>query len=161
MIKYELKIKERGKDSILTPSHYTSENEDPGLDYIKKFFGVEDPDVEWYKIRRITTDEGNITDSYTTFLTTREGKDIYLTLTGTDAKASYHSGNCDDDVEQTMKFQYVKDQLKEISDADLESTLTECGCEFNEKDRHKMEGLFVWLAAGNITEEIAEFEKLR
>lgn len=47
MIHYEIEMKEVGKDHILHPSHtgYLTREE------VIKFFGLNEPDVEWYKIK--------------------------------------------------------------------------------------------------------------
>lgn len=77
-------------------------------------------------------------------------------MTEADARKCYHSGNCDDDVEEVMKSEYIKRQLAEIPGDEMDKILIEYGVEFDEKDRHEMESLIVWLAAGDIVDFIYE-----
>lgn len=43
---YNVRIKEYGNDHILTPSITTNK----GYDYVVEWFGLNNPDVEWYEI---------------------------------------------------------------------------------------------------------------
>ena len=43
---FNVQVKEKGKDGILTPS-YTG---DVDREFVINFFGLREPDVEWYKI---------------------------------------------------------------------------------------------------------------
>lgn len=49
---YNLRIKERGNDHILTPSYSTSEEmtESVARNFIINFYGLNMPDIEWYEI---------------------------------------------------------------------------------------------------------------
>jgi hypothetical protein len=49
MAKFNLQIKEKGHDSILTPSY----EGDVDRAFVEDFFGVHNPDVEWYKIDQV------------------------------------------------------------------------------------------------------------
>lgn len=51
MKKYEATIKEKGNPSLLHPTYWGDDyvNED----FLIKFWGLEDEDVEWYEIREI------------------------------------------------------------------------------------------------------------
>lgn len=57
---WKLTIKEKGNDVLLTPS-YTAQDDDKRIDkdFIIWFFGLNEPDVEWYHIEEPTepTDE--------------------------------------------------------------------------------------------------------
>jgi len=84
---------------------------------------------------------------------------IDLEMTLEDAKACYHQGRCDDDVEAAMETDYIKEQLTQLTNEEIRETLYEYGCEFDENDRNDMESLIVWLAAGNIIEDYFEEER--
>ena len=43
---WKVKVKEKGNENILTPELMGDYDED----YVKKFFGLEEDDVEWYVI---------------------------------------------------------------------------------------------------------------
>lgn len=50
MVTYKATIKEVGRETLLTPT-YTGEN--VTREFLIKFWGLEEPDVEWYKIERV------------------------------------------------------------------------------------------------------------
>lgn len=50
-ITYNIRIKEKGSENILTPS-YTS-NVKLSRQFIIGWFGLEQPDVEWYEIEEV------------------------------------------------------------------------------------------------------------
>lgn len=91
----------------------------------------------------------------TTYLSSRK-HDIEISMKEEDARLCYHQGVCDDDVKSVCQMDYIKQQLAVISSEALEEVLVDYGCEFDENDRTDMEELVVWLAAGNILEDIAE-----
>ena len=78
---------------------------------------------------------------------------IDFALTENDANYGYHPGNCENEVIELMKQDYIKRQLADISDKDIIDTLTEYGLDFDENDRNEMEIFLVWLACGDITSE--------
>lgn len=43
---WKLQIKEIGNDNILTPQLWADVNEE----YVINFYGLKNPDIEWYKI---------------------------------------------------------------------------------------------------------------
>ena len=43
---WKLQIKEKGKEHILTPELWS----DRDKDYVIEFYGLNEPNVEWYKI---------------------------------------------------------------------------------------------------------------
>lgn len=52
MVNWKAEIKERGIDGILTPSYSIPDTEKENFDrsFFVKFWGLEEPDVEWYKL---------------------------------------------------------------------------------------------------------------
>lgn len=94
----------------------------------------------------------------TTFDYDNYKKNFDFEMTLEDAKYCYHQGDCLYDVENIMETDYIKNQLSKLTDNMLEDALLEYGCEFDEKNRHEKELLFVWLAAGNIAEDY-EYER--
>ena len=58
MVTWKATIKERGNANILTPSYTFSEdlyeqNEELTRKFLIKFWGLEQPDVEWYELKKI------------------------------------------------------------------------------------------------------------
>ena len=64
MITWQATIKERGNDHILTPTYSMTDDkfghikderqrEYETRKFLKEFFGLCDPDVEWYKLEKI------------------------------------------------------------------------------------------------------------
>lgn len=53
MVHWEAEIKERGRDGILKPSYSIPDAEKENYDrsFFVKFWGLDQPDVEWYKLR--------------------------------------------------------------------------------------------------------------
>lgn len=49
-MRFEITIKEKGKDSLLHPSYIGQEVSEEQL---VRFFGLDQPDVEWYEIKRV------------------------------------------------------------------------------------------------------------
>lgn len=83
-----------------------------------------------------------------------------------DAKACCHSGSCDDDCEATILLPYIRKQLDTLTDKQLEAAARDSGVEFEEykgRDipRHILELYLVWLAAGEIVDEVYDREKNR
>jgi hypothetical protein len=82
-----------------------------------------------------------------------------------DAKACCHSGNCDDDCEIVRKERYIRKQLNKISNAQLEAAIREYGVDFEEYlgkeiPRNVLEIYIVWLAAGDIMDDVYDREKM-
>lgn len=70
-----------------------------------------------------------------------------------DADCCYHPGSCDIDCERTIGFDYVKEQLNQISSEQIITVLNDYGVEdADKKDRKTLETYIVWLAAGDIME---------
>lgn len=51
MITWQATIKERGNDHILTPTYLCDDN--VTKEEIIEFWGLDKPDVEWYKLEKI------------------------------------------------------------------------------------------------------------
>lgn len=83
-----------------------------------------------------------------------------IKMTKDQAHTGSHPGPCDNDVEYLLTLPAIKKELKKISDVDLAAELKECGAWDNEqlKDRQENEARIIWLAAGQITEDIYEKE---
>ena len=74
-----------------------------------------------------------------------------IVLTKEDANLCYHSGSCDDDCEDAINQDYIRKQLNEISDAQIQEVLKDYGIEdCSGKSRKELELYIIWLAAGNI-----------
>lgn len=85
--------------------------------------------------------------------------DVELDITLDDARKGYHEGLCDDDIAQLQKKKYIKRQLNPIPLDTLCSILDEYGCEFDDgDDKEELEGIALWLACGNILDEVNEEE---
>lgn len=54
---WKIRVKERGSDHILTPEYIGYSDREEMID----FFGLENPDVEWYEIEEVTDKENNAT----------------------------------------------------------------------------------------------------
>ncbi len=48
---FKARIKERGRDTVLTPEYLGDDNTDKV--FLIKFWGLEEPDVEWYEIEEV------------------------------------------------------------------------------------------------------------
>ena len=83
-----------------------------------------------------------------------------IVMTKKQAEACSHPGPCDADVESLVKTPAIARQLRRISDIDLVAELSEYGAweEDELADRPANELRIVWIAAGNINEEIYESE---
>lgn len=55
MVTWEATIKERGNDHLLHPTYSVSDNEATYVTnaFLVDFFGLNEPDVEWYKIEKV------------------------------------------------------------------------------------------------------------
>lgn len=82
-------------------------------------------------------------------------------LTRNDAERCSHMGRCDEDVEAVRKKKYVKRQLDELSDEEMKEILKEYCCYDEGDTRDDMEAYIVWLAAGDIVEDIHQQERER
>lgn len=92
-----------------------------------------------------------------TYLSTTKGKLIELNIEIEDAKKGYHSGSCDDDIAELQKKEYIAKQLNPIPLETLYSILDEYGCEFDDgDDKEEIEGIALWLACGDIIDELNE-----
>jgi hypothetical protein len=72
------------------------------------------------------------------------------------AENSSHPGPCDDDVLEAMENPFVKDQLDRISPTQLIKELSQYGAWTEEELSNHYDNLMriVWLAAGNIMDEV-------
>ena len=52
MITWTARIKERAREHILTPSYTLLDGEDKDEKFFIDFWGLEEPDVEWYELRK-------------------------------------------------------------------------------------------------------------
>ena len=80
-----------------------------------------------------------------------------------DAKACCHQGPCDYDCEGVMQLPYMRKQLDQLTNKQIEVAVREYGVEFEEYEgrevpRNILELYLVWLAAGNIVDEVYERE---
>ena len=55
---WQLTVKEKGNDSLLHPSYIGNVDEE----YLVKFFGLDKPDVEWYKIEEVKHDRERLSN---------------------------------------------------------------------------------------------------
>ncbi len=79
-----------------------------------------------------------------------------IQMTKAQALSASHSGACDDDVAALLKLPAIRRQLKRIADVDLVAELDEYGAwdDAQLRDRAVNESRIIWLAAGNIREEL-------
>ncbi len=80
-----------------------------------------------------------------------------LKLTKQQSALAYHQGRCDEDVARVVAIPAVACQLRNIDDETLRAELRETGGWDDDElhDRQANEHRIVWIAAGNINEEIA------
>lgn len=81
-----------------------------------------------------------------------------ITLTIDQALTGFHPGSCDHDIVYLLLQNSVKAELETISDNDLKAELTEYGAWSPEEltNRDTNEARIIWLACGQITEELEE-----
>jgi len=80
-----------------------------------------------------------------------------------DAKACCHPGPCDYDCEGVMQLPYMRQQLDQLTNKQIEVAVREYGVQFEEYEgrevpRNILELYLVWLAAGDIVDEVYERE---
>ena len=83
-----------------------------------------------------------------------------------DAKACCHAGECDADCEGVRLLPYMRKQLDRLTDRQIEVAVREYGVEFEEYEgrdvpRDILELYLVWLAAGDIVDEVYDRENRR
>lgn len=82
-------------------------------------------------------------------------------MTLNDALSCCHSGSCDSDVEIALTVDYIKKQLAKLSDTEMRNAIEEYGVEdIHTFNRHRLEMYIVWLAAGNIVDDVYEEQRL-
>ena len=102
-----------------------------------------------YKPKTITT--------MITYLSTTKGEEVKFDIDIKDARKGYHSGSCDEDIAKLQKKEYIAKQLNPIPLETLYSILDEYGCEFDDgDDKEEIESIVLWLACGEILEELNE-----
>jgi len=79
-----------------------------------------------------------------------------IQMTKKQALSASHSGDCESDVNSLLKLPAIKQQLKKIPDDTLQDELREYGAWDDEqlKNRHDNEQRIIWLAAGNIADDL-------
>lgn len=93
--------------------------------------------------------------THLTFLTDWEGNDYEFELTEEDARLGCHQGNCDDDCAMLQTIPYIKEQLKRFSVKAMKGICMEYGLDGAERyNRDELEQSIIWLAAGNINEDV-------
>ena len=85
-------------------------------------------------------------------------------MTAEDARMCCHSGECDYDCEAARNIPYIREQLDALTDKQMEAAVREYGVEFEEYKgrevpRKVLELYVVWLAAGDICEDLHEQQK--
>ena len=79
-------------------------------------------------------------------------------LTADDARGASHPGACDDDVAALLREPYVAAQLEGIGAAGIRDALKPVGAweddELSDDDANRAR--FVWIAAGQIADELSE-----
>lgn len=81
-----------------------------------------------------------------------------ISMTKEQAHDASHQGSCDNDVAELLTYPKIKRQLKKISDSDLADELREYGAWDDEQlmDRKENEARIIWIAAGNIKDDLYE-----
>lgn len=78
-----------------------------------------------------------------------------IEMTKRQAESVSHPGPCDADVEILLQDRKIKRQLKKIPDDKLRMELKEYGIDpENLQTRHDLEMYIIWIAGGNIMDEI-------
>lgn len=78
-----------------------------------------------------------------------------IEMTKIQAESVSHPGPCDADVEILLQNKKIKRQLEKIPDEKLRTELKEMGIDpENLQTRHDMEMYIVWIAGGNIMDNI-------
>lgn len=83
---------------------------------------------------------------------------FYIYMTKAQAASAFHPGQCDEDVKELLKHPKIKRQLAKISDEDLAADLRGYGAWDEEelKNREENEMRIIWIAAGNINDEVCK-----
>ena len=91
-------------------------------------------------------------------------ENVEFELTRHDAERCSHTGSCDEDVACTKKKRYVKKQLDRLSYEQMYNAV-DCYVCFEpgreKPTRETLEDYVVWLAAGNIMEDIYDEQRRR
>jgi len=83
-----------------------------------------------------------------------------IEMTKRQAESVNHPGPCDNDVEILLQDKKIKRQLKKIPDDKLRTELKEMGIDpENLQTRHNLEMYIVWIAGGNIIDEINDKDR--
>ena len=84
-------------------------------------------------------------------------------MTLEDANLCCHSGVCDYDCENARQIDYIQEQFKELSNKQLFAAISEYICDSDirahKNDREWLEMYIIWLAAGDIIDEVYMREK--
>ena len=96
-------------------------------------------------------------NTHYTYLSSFSGKEYGFELTVEDAHKGYHEGICDDDCKELHQVPYIKKQLAEFSESTMMDICAEYGIdECEHYDRNELEEVIIWLAAGNVLDDIFE-----
>lgn len=81
-----------------------------------------------------------------------------ISMTKVQAESASHPGQCDSDVAQLLKVPAIRRQLSKIGDSDLVGELQGYGAWSDEElsNRADNEARIIWIAAGDITEELTK-----
>jgi hypothetical protein len=83
-----------------------------------------------------------------------------IEMTKKQAESVSHPGPCDADVEILLQDRKIKRQLKKIPDDKLRMELKEYGIDpENLQTRHDLESYIVWIAGGNIMDNIHDKDR--
>jgi len=83
-----------------------------------------------------------------------------IEMTKRQAESVNHPGPCDNDVEILLQDKKIKRQLKKIPDDKLRTELKEAGIDpENLQTRHDLESYIIWIAGGNIMDEINDKDR--
>ena len=86
---------------------------------------------------------------------------IELVIKLADARAGFHSGQCDSDIKELLKIPYIKKQLDFLDEKQIIATLMEYFSDDEPEEFDNMEKNYsrlLWIACGDIVEEQARAE---
>lgn len=81
-------------------------------------------------------------------------QDIEFEMTLEDANCGCHIGSCDEDVQELVDTDYIREQLDRLDTEVIRENIRAYGLDdVDEMDRHRLECYLVWIAAGNIVDD--------
>lgn len=83
-------------------------------------------------------------------------KGMKFTLSKDDANFAYHRGDCTKDCETLIKKKYVRKQLDSLTKEQMMAWMDDWGVFYDEGDMECIEVCFVWMIAGEFSDNFIE-----